>query len=227
MAKNRYLPSSDAEKAIWLNNFMLKFASYSVQLGFTAAEAAALAADALCFHFSVDYASNVKTQSKEVSRFKDKLRDGLIGDLGPLPILPAVAAPPLVPAGVFKRVSVFVARVKASPNYNEGIGEEMGIIGTEQPFDPASLKPIINLTQITGGILLKWQKGDADALHIEADRGAGAGWVFLAVDTIPDYMDTHPLPPAGFSATWKYRCSYKINDEFVGEWSDVAIIAVR
>ena len=50
----------------------------------------------------------------------------------------------------------------------------------------------------------------------------GQGFVFLAIDTVPDSLDTADLPAAGASATWKYLTIYRLNDERVGQWSDVA-----
>jgi hypothetical protein len=54
----------------------------------------------------------------------------------------------------------------------------------------------------------------------------GSGFVFLAIDTVPDYLDTAALPAAGASAAWKYRAIYRLSDERVGQWSNVASISV-
>ena len=56
------------------------------------------------------------------------------------------------------------------------------------------------------------------------DRGDGKGFGFLAVDTVPDYVDTAPIPPA--AATWKYKAIYRLHDEQVGQWSAVVSLAV-
>ena len=58
------------------------------------------------------------------------------------------------------------------------------------------------------------------------DRGDGKGFVFLAVDTVPDYTDTAAMPPAGQSALWKYKAIYLQGDDRVGQWSDVVSIPV-
>jgi hypothetical protein len=50
--------------------------------------------------------------------------------------------------------------------------------------------------------------------------------VFLAIDTIPDYTDTAPMPAAEQSALWKYKAIYRQGDERVGQWSDVVSIPV-
>ena len=57
------------------------------------------------------------------------------------------------------------------------------------------------------------------------DRGNGV-FVFLALDTFPDYLDTAPLPAADASAVWKYKAIYRLNDKQVGQWSDVASTSV-
>ena len=43
---------------------------------------------------------------------------------------------------------------------------------------------------------------------------------------MPDYLDTAALPAAGTSAVWKYKAIYRLNDEQVGQWSDIASISV-
>jgi hypothetical protein len=70
-----------------------------------------------------------------------------------------------------------------------------------------------------------WTKQGMDGLEILVDRGTGA-FAFLALDTIPDYLDTAPLPAPGTSAVWKYKATYRLADEQVGQWSDVVGISV-
>ena len=53
------------------------------------------------------------------------------------------------------------------------------------------------------------------------DRGAGT-FVFLARDTVPDYLDTFALPAARASAVWKYKAIYLLSDTPCGQWSDEA-----
>ena len=45
------------------------------------------------------------------------------------------------------------------------------------------------------------------------------GFVFLAIDTVPDYNDTAPLPPAGQSALWKYMAIYRQTIRLRVAWS--------
>ena len=64
--------------------------------------------------------------------------------------------------------------------------------------------------------------------EILVDRGTGT-FSFLAFHTIPDYLDTAPLPAPGTSAVWKYKAIYRLGDDPAardGQWSDVVSIPV-
>jgi hypothetical protein len=71
-----------------------------------------------------------------------------------------------------------------------------------------------------------WTKQGMDGVEIWVDHGDGKGFVFLAVDTVPDYTYTAAMPPAGQSALWKYKAIYLQDDDRVGQWSDVVSIPV-
>ena len=43
---------------------------------------------------------------------------------------------------------------------------------------------------------------------------------------MPDYTDTAPLPAAGESALWRYRAIYRLGDERIGQWSNIAVTSV-
>jgi len=66
--------------------------------------------------------------------------------------------------------------------------------------------------------------GKADALEIHVDRGDGKGFAFLAIDTVPGYIDTAPIPAT--PAVWKYKAIYRKNDERIGQWSAVVSVGL-
>jgi len=47
--KISYLPNSDSEKVIWLNNFSIKIKTYATQVGITAGEVTSIKNDAAFF----------------------------------------------------------------------------------------------------------------------------------------------------------------------------------
>ncbi len=61
-----------------------------------------------------------------------------------------------------------------------------------------------------------------DAVDLWVDRGSG--FVFLAIDSEPDYNDTAALPAGG--GVWKYKGIYRLHDEQVGQWSDIVSVSV-
>lgn len=54
----------------------------------------------------------------------------------------------------------------------------------------------------------------------------GARAHFRSRRTVACYLDTAPLPAPGASAVWKYKAIYRLRDEQVGHWSDVASVSV-
>ena len=52
----------------------------------------------------------------------------------------------------------------------------------------------------------------------------GKGFVFLATDTTPDYVDTFAQPAT--PAKWTYRAIYRAGDVQVGQWSAPVSVAV-
>lgn len=143
-----------------------------------------------------------------------------------MPAAPALGTPPAaVPPGIFARASALAARLKKHPGYTDALGQDLGLIGAEQTVDLNSLKPVLEISPPAGHPNVGWTKQGMDGLEIQVDRGTGA-FAFLAFDTIPDYLDTAPLPAPGTSAVWKYQALYRLNDEPVGQWSDGASVSV-
>jgi hypothetical protein len=77
-----------------------------------------------------------------------------------------------------------------------------------------------------GHPIISRRKQGMESLELWVDRGDGKGSVFLAIDTVPDYTDTAPMPAAGASAIWKYKGIYREADTQVGQWSDVVTTTV-
>jgi hypothetical protein len=224
MAKIHYLPTSDKDRTVWLNNFSAKLAPVAASLGILPAEVTSVANDAANCTYAVNNVEIMTTNKEQRVTYKNLILNGPLGKVaGSPPALPVIpAAPAAVAPGIFPRTGQLVQRIKNSSNYTEAIGRDLGIIGAEQLMDAAMMKPVLKLVFKGGQVEVQWVKGDADAVHIEVDRGAGT-WQFLAIDTVPHYPDTTAITAA---ATWKYRAIYILDDERVGQWSDIASITV-
>lgn len=225
MTKSYYLPSDDAGKSAWLNNLAAKLPSYSAALGLTAADTDSVTADAAFFSYLLAAQAQVATYSQQWTAYKNAARNGAGASLGSAPAAPNLGiAPTAVAPNIFSRATGLVARIKVAPGYTDSIGQALQIIGTEQTVDVATLKPVITAQLDAGQVNIGWTKQGMDGIELQVDRGSG--FVFLAIDTIPGYTDTAPMPAAGQSALWKYKAIYRQGDDRVGQWSDVVSIPV-
>lgn len=192
----------------------------------SAADLASVSADAAAFRYALQAQQRVQATAQQWTAYKILLRDGGAAHASPpgAPVLPAPKE--TVAPGVIARFTTLVTRLKNHPAYTPATGQDLGIIGPEQVIDPAAWKPVLGIKTQAGRPTVTWTKGDADALEIWVDRGTGAGFVFLSIDLNPDYPDSAALPAPDRSAIWKYRAIYRLNDEPVGQWSDVISVTV-
>ncbi|HEY5041294.1 MAG TPA: hypothetical protein VIK53_04770 [Verrucomicrobiae bacterium] len=225
MPKSYYLPADEPGKGAWLNNLSAKLPSYSAALGLSAADVGSVTADALFFNYCLNSVGQVAAYSQQWTAYKNAARNGTSPALGAYPAAPVFAvAPAMVAPGIFSRATAIVARIKVAPDYTDSIGQALQIIGADQTVDVNSMKPVITAQLDAGQVDIGWTKQGMDGIEIQVDRGTG--FVFLAIDTIPGYTDTAPMPAAGQSALWKYKAIYRQGDDRVGQWSDVVSIPV-
>jgi len=228
MAKNTYLPASDADKSAWLKNFAGKLPLYATLLGLLAEEIAAAAADALMYSFSIDQVGWFKRELAKRVSYKNLLAFGDIGS--PLSAYPLVGTIPEVPAavapGIFKRTAKVVQRIKNHPKYTASIGEDLGIEAHASIFSMVGAKPDLKVTVVAGKPALKWTKGKNTAVDIYVDRGEGKGFVFLTTAILPHFTDSFALPAGSNVAQWVYKAIYKIGDEQTGSFSDPVNVTV-
>lgn len=225
MAKSSsYLPRTDRDRVVWFNNFVTKFSVQATGLGFVAADVTAVTNDAAMFAYLVNQVEIYTTAKEQRVDYKNLIKEGPLGSVGgAVPSAPpAGTVPTVVLPGIFPRLALLVKRIKVAPTYTDAIGKDLGVVSEMPQFNSMIMKPALKLVMKGGQVEVQWVKGDSDGVRIEVDRGTGA-WQFLAIDTVPHYPDTTPISAA---ANWKYRAMYIIEDETVGQWSDVASISV-
>ena len=219
------------DQVVWLRNFRNKIPNYQVPLGYAADDITAIQADCdrqvwLLETFQEAAQSFAQSVTAHIRRLQNGTGNALVAP--PTFTLPAAPVPPAnVLPGAFKRLTTFIRNLKTRPGYGASIGQDLGVIGAEQPApDAQTTKPAIKAVLVTGGhVEIQWKKLGFTGVRIEVDRGNGQ-WVFLAIDTEPHYLDT--LTPApGTAAVWKYRAIYLLGDQPFGQWSDTATIAVQ
>jgi hypothetical protein len=228
MAKSSYISPTDEGFSAQLQTFKNAIPSYSAALGVSAAAVTAQAADADYFSYVLACQQIMQNGARQWTGWKDLERRG--GDLPPsgapvAPVLPA--AVPAVAPGVEVRFRALVKQIKAQSSYNESIGEALGIEGAQQVGpDYAMLQPNINATINGTHVDIDWNwSGFAnflDQIEIQVDRGQG--FVALAFDTTPGYVDTQPFPAA--PVKWTYQAIYRVDDSRVGQWSKPVSVTV-
>lgn len=225
MKKDKYLPRPDDKRVKWLNDFAAKLPTHAATLNVSAAELTSVQNDAAMFAYLVSLVGIFITEKEERVNYKDLMRDGPIGTpAGDFPDMPLLGTPPTAVApGIFPRISKIVGRIKNHDNYNDAIGKDLGIIGSEQILDDVNMKPVLKLTLAALKVNVGWKKGNATAIRIEKAIGTG-DFAFLAIDTEPDYLDTTALPAT--ATVWRYRAIYMIGDDIVGQMSDEVKITV-
>ena len=176
----------------------------------TAAEVTSVQDDAAFFSYVLNAQKHYSNTAQQWTAYKTQARNGDGGSLGTVPVAPTLGTPPTAVApGIFRRIGNLIARVKKHPGYTEAIGQDLDIIGAEQAVDLNTTAHPQSRTQAGHPNILEEAKMGGLKLM---DRGTG-GFVFLALDTIPDYLDTAQLPAPGTSAVWKYKAIYRLNDD--------------
>jgi hypothetical protein len=227
--KNTYLPSSESDQVKWMNNFVAKLAVHSATVGVTAAELAALQADAAYLSYLLhDLLPLYRAKAHEITAYKDLMKSGPLGTpAGTLPVAPTPPTPPTaVQPGVMPRIAALVQRIKNAPGYNVALGADMGIEApTATPILAASVKPTFTATAAPGyQVQLDWVKGKLDGVRVECKRATEADWVPLGDDRYSPYTDARPALQPGSSEIRSYRMRYYKKDELVGTYSDTVTV---
>jgi len=227
LMKQYFLPRNDNDKSIWLQNFAGKLPIYSGKYGITENDVIDTQNGAAYFAYWLNYQNQFKEFSNKIIAYKNDVRDGVpdSGEESMLPIAPTPGtAPTAVPAGVFKRAVALANLIKKHASYTMSDGNDLSIEGTETEHpDINTVQPMLSVRPAGGGHPeIVWKNQGLDGIEIYADRGTG--WQFLALDTVPNYIDTTALPTV--PATWKYKAIYRLHDGLAGQWSDEVSITV-
>ena len=237
MATRGYLPRDINKLIAWLEKFAHYLGVYGPAWGLSAGEVAAGQADALYAAAALQMQQDAARHAVAWTAFKDAALYGKdpTGQAPlpqwPLPFTPPATLPPVTKNGVMRRITKLVARLKVWPDYNDGAGRQLGIVAVDHPIksgaELAAMQPVLEVRLVSAGHpVVIWKKKGMGGIELEVDRGDGKGFVPLAFDQMPDYLDQSPLPAEGKTAIWTYRGIYHLHDERVGQWSNPTKITV-
>lgn len=223
--KAHFLPKTDGELSLWLQNFASKLPSYQTILNLSAEDLSSAARDAETLSYSLKISEAYRNEWKERTSFKKILKEGN-GAAITLPTPPVEPPAPqgTIISGIVPRIRKFSQRIKKHPNFTTSIGIDLGLIGTDVNRDASALQPEIKAVFSGGEVVIAWKKGVSDGIDIYVDRGTG--WEFLATDFQPNFTDKYRLSAEAAAAKWKYKARYRIGDEQAGNWSNVVEVAV-
>ncbi|MCU0434844.1 MAG: hypothetical protein MUC87_15420 [Bacteroidia bacterium] len=223
-----YLPTADADRVVWLNNFSNRLNQYRQALGITTAEVNSYAADAAMLAYVIQLYDASSQFSQALSSIKRNLRSASQQVAMPaLPALPNIGtAPATVNSGIFNRVVQLVARIKVHAAYTVAMGQDLGIVAPVVPFDPNTMQPNLRVSLEAGYPKLKWNKGLADGTKIYVDRHDNEGFVLLKQTVKNTLLDTEAMPANTYSVTWDYKARFLLDDDEVGLFSQTLSINV-
>lgn len=219
------IPRTEPELVGWLNNFAAKLPPYTSLLSIDISTMELVVQDAAMLRYLVnELLPSYQTALQTRTAYKNALKDGPLGAVPP-PKPPQITEPEhpdVIAPGIMPRLRQLVARIKASPNYTESIGRDLGIID-EAPAAPVGpIKPTAKAVPLPGGgVRIEFSKAGFDGVLIEGSRGGEAGFSRLATDNYSPYLDARPPLEAGKPEVRQYRLRYLQRDEPVGDWSDI------
>ena len=126
-----------------------------------------------------------------------------------------------------KRLSSQIVRIKASPNYTDVIGHDLGIIAASNSVEHLIPEPTVSVELGKNGsrVRIDFNKYGHDGIWIEC-RINGGDWVFIGVDTIKPYYDERPLATGNTHETREYRLRWWDKSVAHGEWSAVQLVVI-
>ena len=179
MPKANYIQSNDDAFLAQQITFRNAIPAHAAVLGVTDPQIAAQAADVAYFDYVLQCQKVMQNGAQQWTAWKDLTRNG--GTPPPAgapgaPTLPAAVAP-VVP-GIEARFRLLVKQIKASANYNESIGEALGIEGPQRTGpDLTSIQPKFEAVIKGNRVELNWGWGGnaayLDICEIQVDRGDG------------------------------------------------------
>ncbi len=178
-----YLPKTDTELVVWLQNFGLKLTTvYNTTFGLTPAQISSVQADmAMTTYLVNQYLEAFKTAQRDRTAYKDLILYGQLGRTGG-PVPSATVAVPAAPAmvvapGVVARIRALVKQLKSHAAYNPSIGQDLGIVGKPSAVDPSTAQPRATIAAKPGvQVVITWTKKSFTGVLIESQRTDETVW---------------------------------------------------
>ena len=143
----------------------------------------------------------------------------LPGFIAPAPPAGLTAVQP----GALNRIFKYVRTIKAAPGYTEGIGLQMGIVGSEDTVDHLFPELFLKVEQgpACQCVRVRFKKWEHYAVAIYSQRGGGA-WELLGIASESPFMDERPLLVPGQPEVRSYRARFWDGGAENGDWTPIS-----
>jgi hypothetical protein len=135
MAIGNYLPLHDKERVAWFKNFINQFTLYASIFNFTPDEIEGIRKDCTKFTNMVDSVTVLKYGSKKHPGSRTAVIQKDADTEPSISSMPSAALD--IPAGIFRRLSFTIRKIKNHGSYSEALGLALGIIGEDRSFIPS------------------------------------------------------------------------------------------
>jgi hypothetical protein len=229
MAEAKYIPTTDADKAVWLNNFTAKLNVYATSLGVSTLEVNNLQKDNAAYQYVINILEQYRYAVLNLTGYKNMMKHAVDQQhLGAIPLIaPVPAPPPAVPEGIFDRVTKLASRIKVTPSYNFNIGHDLGIISSQENVNTFELQPELKIRLNVGRPHIKWTRGYADSIELYVNRNDEKGFVVVGRFSRNNYLDAATLAENKSFDEWHYKAIYVIADKLTGQFSNVVSVMVK
>jgi hypothetical protein len=194
-----YIPNSDGDLVTWLANLQSKIGNYVATLGLTAPRTTQI--NTWCSDATSAIQNLAQKKGEWLAASADK-RTQVSAAL----------------AGLRSEV----AQWKSNPAMTPAIAADLLINSTGGAPDPNTYQPQLSAQAFAGYVRLKFTKKGVDGVNLYVRQQGEAAWRFLARDTNSPYDDHTPLANAGAPEVREYQALGVINDEQVGQPSEIA-----
>lgn len=223
MADKPY-PRTEAERNLFFQNMKNVLPTVNGQLGLAGSDVDFFVKQADNYQYLLNIGQEINDQKEAFSTFK---RSVLSGDpLEPVPtppVFPAIAGPQPFENGLDEKAKAIIKRIKASPGYNQTIGEQLGLVDTgPAPFNPNDLTAALKLTSKPSSVVeIAFSKQGQDAMRVEFQRKGDTAWQLAGIYLSSPGIHSSPSIPPDEPESRSYRGVLLKKNDPIGNFSPI------
>jgi hypothetical protein len=229
--RQHYFPKLIAQRPEWFATFAAQLVIANAVLGLPAPAVTAIVADArFCEYACGVWLNATREFGPAATASIEQLFSGTSAGAFVLPVFTAPALPVgvvAVTAGALDRITAFVQMIKASPNYTEAIGLQLGIVGPEESAEHPVPEFSLKVERGSGCecVRVSFKKFGHAGVVIYCRRNGGA-WEMLGIDLTSPYLDERALLVPTAPETREYRLQFFDGSGGTGDFSPTQSVSV-